>query len=122
MAKDYRKNQKVIATLELEDRGQDFIEIDVLENGVILGHSFMFENGRLSMLGIGTSGGEDYLSFKGLKKDTSPREFEDNYLYYKETGDVDPLPWEANTFKYQVLAIKKATKVNRFIKKTLKKL
>ena len=46
---DYRKNQKVIATLQLEDKWQDFTELDVLENGVILGNSFMFKDWRLSL-------------------------------------------------------------------------
>jgi len=120
MEKDYRENQKVIATLELEDKGQDFIEIDVLENGVILGHSPLFENGRLSMVGIGTLDGMDYIPLDEFKKDKSPRELEDHHLYFKETGEVDPLPWEAKTFKYKVLSIKKATKVNRFINKNKK--
>ena len=117
MDKDYRENQKVIATLEIEDKGQDFIEIDILENGVILGDSPMFSNGRLSMIGIGTLDGEYYISLDELKKDKSPRELEDHHLYLKHTGEADPLPWEANTLKYQVLAIKKAKKVNRFINK-----
>lgn len=49
---DYRKNQRVIATLELEDKWQDFTELDVLENGVILWNSIMFKDWRLSIVWI----------------------------------------------------------------------
>jgi hypothetical protein len=30
---DYRIGHKVIATLTIEDKGQDFIELDVMDNG-----------------------------------------------------------------------------------------
>jgi hypothetical protein len=62
MEKDYRENQKVVCTFEIEDEGQDFTEIDVLANGVILGNSVMFSHGRLSLLGIGSNDGKDYYS------------------------------------------------------------
>lgn len=113
---DYRKNQKVIATLELEDRGQDFIEIDVLENGVILGDSFLFREGRLSMIGLGTTDGIEYQTFKDFSEKVKFKKLKDHYLYFKETGQKDPLPWKASTFKYAVLRVKKPEKVDRFIK------
>ena len=50
---DFREGQKVIATLKIQDKGQDFLELDVLENGVLLSYSPMFSHGRLSLLGIG---------------------------------------------------------------------
>jgi len=116
--KDYREGQKVIMTIEIEDRGQDFIELDVLANGVLLGNSVMFSHGRISLLGIGTDDGMDYhtvteiiqskigvLKLKGLT------------IYIKNTGEKDPLPWKTQTLKYKVINVKKANKQNRFIKK-----
>ena len=73
MKKDYRINQKVITTLKLEDKGQDFIEIDVLENGVIVGSSIIFANGRLSMIGIGTLNGKVYKTFENFIKNIKPK-------------------------------------------------
>jgi hypothetical protein len=112
---DYRQNQKVIATLQLEDRGQDFTELDVLENGVILGNSIMFSHGRLSLIGVGTLDGSTYYT---LKEMTRPKhKVSGLYIYIKETGEKDPLPWDADTLKYRIIKVKKATKANRFIKK-----
>jgi len=110
--KDYRKNQKVIATIVLEDKGQDFTEIDVLENGVILGNSIMFENGKLSMIGIGSLDGLDYFGFNVIRK--SLKKLNNLYIYLKDTGKPDPLPWETVHLKYKIVGVKKAEKVNRF--------
>jgi len=112
--KDYRSEQKVIATIEVEDKGQDFIELDVLENGVILGNSVMFSYGRLSLLGIGTNNGTEYHSFKDFTtmKNCKLKGFT---IYMKNTDEKDPLPWEANTLKYKVVGVKKAVKPNRFL-------
>jgi hypothetical protein len=123
--KDYRQDQRVIATLEIEDQGQDFIELDVLENGVLLGDSVMFRNGRLSLLGLGTSDGMDYWSFSQLKED---QEVVRNgvlttsgiLVYMKNTGEKDPLPWKATTLKYLVEDIKKPVAVGRFMTKQKK--
>lgn len=118
--KDYRKNQKVIATIILEDKGQDFPEIDVLENGVILGNSIMFENGKLSMIGVGDLNGFDYWPFNKIKEDLSYRPLASGpltsfYIYFKKTNESEPLPWKANTLKYKIVGVKKTKKVNRFI-------
>ena len=118
---DYRKNKKVIFTLEIEDKGQDFTEIDVLENGVILGNSIMFENGRISILGIGALTGMPYttatqlLNIKRTPLFVS-RKIENQYIYIKQTGEEDPMPWEAKTLNYKVIGIKMPVKPNRFIK------
>ncbi len=114
--KDYREGQKVISTIEIEDKGQDFIELDVLENGVILGNSVMFSHGRLSLLGIGTDDGTEY---HDIKEFLAMKEWELKGLtiYMKDTGEKDPLPWKATTLKYLVVGVKKAVKPNRFIKK-----
>lgn len=66
--KDNRVGQKVIATLRIEDKGQDFTELDVLENGVLLGDSVMFSNGRMSVMGIGALDGTVYYPFSKAKK------------------------------------------------------
>lgn len=113
--KDHRKNQKVIATIKLEDKGQDFTEIDVLENGVILGNSIMFSKGRLSMIGVGTLNGEEYYSFSEIKVDLIDRPLATFHIYIKKTGNPDPLPWEARTINHTIIDVKKPKKVNRFI-------
>ena len=119
METDYRKNKKVLVTLELEDKGQDFLELDILEDGVMLGDSVMFRNGKLSLLGVGALDGipfytwqqvayirEKVLMLNGL------------YVYFKQTENKkDPLPWNAPTLKYKVVGAKKAVKINRFIEK-----
>lgn len=121
--KDYRVGQKVVMTLELEDKGQDFIELDVLENGVLLGDSVMFKNGRQSVMGIGALDGTVYYPFSQEKKHFTPDinrkgngNFEGLYVYIYETGKMKPVPWEAVTLKYEVTGKKKAKEPNRFIK------
>jgi len=115
--KDFRRGQKVIATIILEDQGQDFTELDILENGVILGNSCMFKNGCLSLLGIGTLNGQDYWDFKELKEDFADRLLANFYIYMKETETKDPLPWKAITLNYKIIDVKKAIKPNRFKQK-----
>ncbi len=117
--KDYRDNQKVIATIEIEDHGQDFTELDLLENGVILGYSPMFSHGRLSLLGIGSNDGMDYHTATQILQMKYPNHLKTKGLtiYMKDTGEKDPLPWKAQTLRYPVVKIKKAVKPNRFIKK-----
>lgn len=115
--KDHRIGQEVILTLEIEDQGQDFIEIDVLKNGVILGDSVMFKDGRLTLIGVGALDGMPYHSFKeveaGIKK---KMRLSGLYIYFKNTGEKDPLPWKASTLKYKITGLKKAFKPRRFIK------
>ncbi len=116
MEKDYREGQKIIATIEIEDRGQDFTELDVLENGVILGNSVMFSQGRLSLIGMGFENGMEYHDFKEFVEMgfwEPPKGF---VVYMKTTGGKDPLPWKATILKYKILKIKKPIKPNRFIK------
>lgn len=115
---DYLTRQKVLMTIELEDKGQDFIELDLLENGVLLGNSVLFKDGRLTLVGIGTLDGvlyrsrDEILTLKGKEGIA-----DDEYVYFKETEKEDPLPWEAKTFKYCVKRVKKAKDTNRFISK-----
>jgi len=113
---DYRKGQKVLMTIELEDKGQDFTEVDVLANGVLLGESMLFRDGRLTLVGIGTMDGVLYQSRDEiLKLKTKAGIADDEYVYFKETGAKDPLPWLANIFKYPVVRVKRAMKPNRFV-------
>ena len=117
---DYRIGEKVLLTIEIEDHGQDFIELDLLENGALLGDSVMFKNGRLSLLGIGTDDGNEYDSFTNIftdiiKKNIKALKFKGRTIYLKDTGGRDPLPWRAQTLKYPVTKIKKAIKPNRFL-------
>lgn len=113
---DFRKGQKVIATFEIDDRGQDFTELDLLENGVLLGNSLMFSHGRLSLLGIGTLDGMEYYSFEDVKNSSPAKTFKGLYVYIKPTGDKDPLPWKADTLSYPVTGRQKVIKANRFVK------
>ena len=118
--KDYRDGQKVVRTIEIEDKGQDFIELDVLENGVLLGDSVMFSHGRLSLLGIGTNNGALYYPATDIiqtQVSFPARRLKGLTIYLKETGGKDPLPWKAQTLKYPVVKIKNPVKPNRFIKK-----
>ena len=117
--KDYRKGQRVIATIEIEDKGQDFVELDVLENGVILGNNVMFSHGRLSLLGIGTLDGTTYYDFQRLRS-TYNLSLNGFIIYLKNTGEKELLPWKAKTLKYRIVGIKKAIEPNRF-KKLVKK-
>lgn len=115
MAKDYRQGQKVLMTIEIEDKGQDFIELDVLENGVLLGDSVMFRDGRLSLLGIGSLTGMPYHSKEEVMQTRiGVLKLAGLFVYFKDTGAKDPLPWEANTFKYRVLKAKKPKDADRF--------
>ena len=122
METDYRKGKKVIATIDLEDRGQDFIELDVLENGVLLGDSIMFRNGRLTLLGVGTSDGMTYHTCEELLADWQVvnqsiiTEEAPQFVYFYETGEKKQLPWDAQTLKYAVLHVSRAKNADRFIK------
>jgi len=115
--KDYRIGQRVLATLVIEDKGQDFTELDVLENGVLLGNSIMFAKGRLSILGIGTLDGMDYYTFQDIRAN-SKLLLKGLFIYLKDTHiEKEPLPWKASTLNYKIVGMKKAMKPNRFIKK-----
>jgi hypothetical protein len=116
---DYRKGKKVVLTIELEDKGQDFIELDVLEDGVLLGDSVIFRDGRLSLIGIGALTGTNYHSRDEILqlKDSPHFKVASSFVYFKETGEKDPLPWKAQTLKYAVTGIKEAKDQGRFIKK-----
>lgn len=119
---DYRIGQKVIALIKLEDKWQDFVELDVLENGVLLGDSGIFKDGRLSLLGLGTGDGMDYWSFKDLKADKEVvargvlLAQENVLVYIYETGTKEPLPWKANTLKYKVESVLEAKDADRFVR------
>jgi len=116
--KDYREGQKVIATIEIEDKGQDFIELDILENGVLLGDNVMFSHGRLSLLGIGTNDGTEYhTATEVMQTYIGVLKLKGMMIYIYNTGEKQPLLWKADTLKYAVVKVKKANKPNRFIKK-----
>ena len=115
---DYRTGQKVVATIEVADKGQDFTEIDVLQNGVILGNSVMFSHGRLSLLGIGALNGSPYhTATEVIQTRVGALKIKGLSIYLKNTDEKDPLPWKAQTLKYPVVKIKNPVKPNRFIKK-----
>ena len=119
MEKDYREGQKVVSTIEIEDKGQDFIEIDVLQNGVLLGDSVMFSHGRLSLLGIGTNDGMEYHTAREIIQTRNGLlKLNGMTIYLKDTGEKDPLPWNAQVLKYPIIGVKKPVKSNRFIKRS----
>lgn len=114
--KDYRIGQKVIATIRIEDKGQDFIELDVLKNGVLLGDSVMFSHGRLSLLGIGTNDGREYhTATEVIQTRIGVLKLNGMTIYMCDTG-TNPLPWKAQTLKYTITGMKKPIKPNRFLK------
>lgn len=124
MPQDFREGQKVVCTIEIEDKGQDFIELDVLENGVLLGDSVMFSHGRVSLLGIGTNTGSEYhTASEVIQTKLGLLELKGMTIYLKDTDSAlrDPVPWLAQTLKYKVIGLKKAKKPNRFITKKTKK-
>lgn len=92
-------------TIELEDQGQDFLELEVDQKGVIDGYSIMFGGGKLTLLGIGTLDGKTYYTRQQVLQANFVFE-NDLYVYFKNTGDKDPLPWEAQTLKYRVVGVK----------------
>ncbi len=118
---DYRKNKKVILTLKLEDKGQDFTEIDVLENGVILGNSPMFADGRLSLIGIGRLDGMKYITDTELLNIIVTKRYFQEYLkashiYIKPTSrKKNPPIWEEKILNYRIIGYKKPTNPDRFI-------
>lgn len=116
MEKDYRVGKKVVATLKIEDKGQDFTEIDILENGVILGNSIFFKNGRLSLLGIGSLNGSKYFGEKEVIQNPK-KSYKGLCIYIYETGTLKPMPWNAKTLNYKIIGTRKVTKTDRFIKK-----
>ena len=119
---DYRVGQKVVATIEVEDEGQDFVEIDVLENGVLLGNSVMFSHGRLSLLGIGTLDGNEYhTATEVIQKRIGLLKLKGQSIYTKYTGEKNPFPWDAMVLNYPVFKVKKPVKPNRFIKSEISK-
>lgn len=96
---------KTNLTIKLDDQGQDFIELKVDADGKISGYSPMFADGRLSLIGIGALDGTQYHTREELMRG----EFEQNddlFVYFKTTGEKDPLPWNANTLKYSVKGVK----------------
>jgi len=101
----------------LEDHQQDFLTLDLLRSGRLLGYSIMFRGGRLSLLGIGTTNGDQYYSLKEvqemLKKRTMPK-MRGLYVYLKTTGEADPLPWNATTLKYPITEIKRMFRPKRY--------
>ncbi len=119
-SRDLREGQKVVLTIEIEDMGQDFTELDVLENGVLLGNSMMFSHGRVSLLGIGTNNGSEYHTAEELiqlKLGALVLKGMTIYMYDTDSIARKPLPWNAPTLKYKVIKVKKALKPNRFINK-----
>jgi hypothetical protein len=98
---------KLLKTLKLEDKGQDFLELRILSNGVIKGYSPMFSNDRLSLLGIGNLNGKKYYTFKQLKDEKFEQSLKGLYIYlkdtFKNTGEHDPLPWDARTLNYKII-------------------
>lgn len=113
---DYRIGQKVVCTLELQDIGQDFLEIDVLQNGVILGNSPIFSHGRLSLVGVGSLDGRKFKTdMEVILTRIGVLKLNEMFVYFYETSKGKSLPWEAQIFKYPVVGIKKPIKPNRFI-------
>lgn len=106
-------------TIEIEDKGQDFIEVDVLENGVLLGDSVMFRDGQLTLLGIGALDGMEYQTREQILQSriVALKNMKGQFIYFKSTGKKDPLPWLAQTFRYSVTKVKKAQNPDRFLKK-----
>jgi len=94
---------KIIKTLKLEDKGQDFLTLDIKENGIISGYSIMFSNDRLSLLGIGKLNGEIYYTFKELKEQNFKQKLVGLNIYLKDTKYPDPYPWNARTLKYKII-------------------
>ncbi len=115
---DYRKNQKVIATLQIEDKWQDFTELDVLENGVILGNSFMFKDWRLSLVSIhdedySYSIDRDQLNDKDMRKHIWIGNI--CLLRIKETDHDDSQHEKPQFLNYKVTWISEPKTPNRFI-------
>jgi len=114
--KDYLKGQRVVALIKLEDQHQDFAELDILENGVILGDSILFEDGRLSLVGIGTSNGRKWFGREDiLSIQYSHCEENELLIYYKPTDTPTPLPWNCGAFKYRVKSVGKGFRADRFL-------
>ena len=114
---DYRLEQEVVALIKLEDEQQDFLELDVLENGVILGESIMFEKGKLRMLGIGTMDGQEWFDHGDIKE--IPEDFFEDFrlfVYFARSSEALPVPWEAQTLKYRVTGVEEGVDVDRFTK------
>lgn len=98
----------MILNILLEDQGQDFTYINVSTDGVMSGNSVLFADRRLSLIGIGSLGGKIYYTLDELKKGKF-KQSDNLYIYYKNSNEKTPLPWNANVFKYKVTQ----TKVNQ---------
>lgn len=106
MKKPIPKVKRTIATIKLEDRGQDFLTLDLLEDGTLIGYGPMFEKGRLSLLGIGTNNGTKYYSLRKIKE-MARFPFKNLLIYLKDTKTkLDPLPWNAQVLNYRVKSMK----------------
>lgn len=93
---------KVIKTLKLEDKGQDFLKLDILENGIINGSSIIFSNNRIRLLGIGRLDGSCYYSFQELIEDNFCYQLKDLHVYIWTGKGKKPLPWKAKTLNYKI--------------------
>lgn len=115
---DYLIGQRVVALIKLEDQDQDFTELDVLENGVILGDSIMFKEGRLSLVGIGTTDGRVWFDKNDISS-IRPSKCKKNglFVYYIRTGILPPPPWECEVLKYRIESVGKGFRPDRFLKK-----
>lgn len=103
---------EILYTLKLEDQGQDFTELDILENGIIKGYSILFADDRLTFLGAGSLDGKSYVPFECLDWNMTDH-IMGGYVYFYETGKPKPLPWNASTFKYKIVGIKQPKKKSK---------
>lgn len=88
--------------LRLEDKGQDFLTLDIDDEGVVSGYSPVFANAGVTLLGIGSLNGEDYSS-RDYVLNNPNRDYSGMYIYLKDTGTKDPVPWEAHTLNYKIV-------------------
>lgn len=92
--------------IKLEDNQQDFLELTINGDNTISGYSPMFSHGRLSIIGIGTLDGIEYKNINEARNELVEKklkfESKDIFVYMKETGKSDPLPWQAMTLKHRV--------------------
>ena len=72
------------------------------KEGKISGYSPIFSDGRVTLLGIGSLDGMDYFSRKEVLANPK-KDYSGLYVYLKDTGDKDPLPWDARTLNYKVV-------------------
>lgn len=97
---------KKICTFQLENNKQNFLEIDLYDNEVLLGSSIMFKDQKLSFVCLASINGKhsfvDMTKILELKKSIKKNKL---YIYIYNSNTPKPYPWETTYIIHRVIDI-----------------